>query len=173
MLLASCVAPSAPVAPPRPAAAPAPAPAAAPTVPAASPTVDRYSGDWSVADVAPGEWYYASTAAGSSARFVHSNGPVQASISCASGQITLARTGVVPAGVAGTLNIRNSFAERALPIRVDTAGRMLTATLAAQDALWDQLIYSRGRFLIEATRQAPIIVPTRPEIARVIEDCRN
>ena len=164
-LLASCVGPSAPVAPPRPVAAPAPVPVPAPSSPVTPPTVDRYSGDWSVADVAPGEWHYASSQRGSMARFVSGSGPVQASISCTNGQITLARAGVIPADMAVMLNIRNSFAERSLPIRIDTAHRMLTATLPAADPLWDQLIYSRGRFLIEATRQAPIIVPTQPELA--------
>ena len=43
----------------------------------------------------------------------------------------------------------------------------------AADPLWDQIIYSRGRFLIEGTRQSPIIVPARAEVARVIEDCRG
>lgn len=170
-LLTSCVAPSAPVAPPRPVAVPVPAPA--PSFPTTRPTAERYAGDWSAADVAPGEWRYARDARGSHAHFAISSGVVQASISCAAGQVTLARAGVIPADIAAMLNIRNSFAERQLPIRVDTAGRMLTASLPARDPLWDQLIYSRGRFVIESTRQAPIIVPTRPEIARVIEDCRN
>lgn len=171
-LLASCVAPSAP-APPAPAPRPAPAPTPAPSFPTAPATVDRYAGDWSVADVAPGEWSYARDARSSTARFAAGNGPALASISCAAGQVTLSRTGVIPADIAAVLNIRNSFAERQLPIRVDMAARSLTATLPASDPLWDQLIYSRGRFLIEATRQTPLIVPTRPEVARVIEDCRG
>lgn len=169
-LVASCVAPSGPVAPaptPRPVSAPAPMP------PAARPTVDRYSGDWSVADVTPGEWRYAAAGSGSIARFANGTGPIQASISCSAGQVTIARAGTIPADIAAIINIRNSFAERSLPIRVDVASRMLTATLPARDPLWDQLIYSRGRFLIEATRQTPIIVVTRPEVARVIEDCRG
>lgn len=169
-LLASCVAPSGPVAPTP---APRPAPTPAPTPPAPRSTVDRYAGDWSVADVTPGEWRYTASASGGIARFANGTGPVQASISCAAGQVTIARAGTIPADIAAMINVRNSFAERALPIRVDMASRMLTATLPARDPLWDQLIYSRGRFLIEATRQAPIIVVTRPEIARVIEDCRG
>jgi hypothetical protein len=135
--------------------------------------VDRYAGDWSAADVSPGDWSYSRDTRGSSARFAIGTASAQASISCTAGQITLARAGVIPADIAAMLNIRSSFAERQLPIRIDMAGRMLTATLPARDPLWDQLIYSRGRFVIEATRQAPIIVPTRPEVARVIEDCRT
>lgn len=169
-LLASCVAPSGPVAPTP---APRPAPRPAPVAPAAPAVVDRYAGDWSVADLPPGEWRYSSDGRSSIARFTAGNGPVQASISCTGGQVTLARSGIIPADMAVMFNIRTSFAERQLPIHVDVSGRMLTTTLPGRDPLWDQIIYSRGRFLIEATRQAPLLVPTRSDIARVVEDCRR
>lgn len=170
-LLASCVAPSggpaAPMATPAPTAAPV---RPAPPTPAVA---DRYSGDWSVAELTPGEWHYARNGAASVARFVQGNGPVIASISCAAGQVTLARAGMIPADMAALFNVRTSFAERSLPIRVDHGERMVSTTLPGRDPLWDQISYSRGRFLIETTRQAPLLVPARPEIARVVEDCRR
>lgn len=168
-LIASCVAPSSP--PPRPVAAPAPVATPAPLP--APVTVDRFTGDWSVADLSPGEWRYNRAGAASVARFAVGSQAPLASISCSGGQVTLARSGVIPADMAATLNIRSSFAERNLPIRVSVADRTLTATLAGRDPMWDQIMYSRGRFLIEATRQPPLLVPTRPEVARVIEDCRR
>lgn len=170
-LLASCVAPStAPPArePPRPPASPAPAPAppAAPQAPA-----ERYSGEWSVAALAPGDWTYISRVGSSSALF-GDGGAAQVRITCMGGTITLARAGSIPTDIPVFLNIRNSFAERRLPILRNT-DRMLSVALPARDPLWDQITYSRGRFLIEGTNQMPIIVPTRAEITRVIEDCRG
>jgi hypothetical protein len=168
-LMASCVAPRAaapaPVAP-RPAAVPRPAP---PAVPIA----DRYAGDWSVADLGPGEWRYGREGNAGVARYGLGNEAVAVVLRCDAGQITIARDGVVPADMPVFLNIRSSFTERRLPIRMVAAtGRMLAAGLSASDPLWDQIVYSRGRFVIEATRNAPMIVPTQPEIARVVEDCR-
>lgn len=167
-MLASCVAPSG--GPVAPTATPSPRPAPAPSIPATPVMVDRYSGDWSVAELTPGEWRYARSAAGSSANFTTAVYPALVSISCHSGQIRLTRVGMMPADM---LNIRTSAAERSLPMQVSMVDRSPSATLDARDPLWDQISYSRGRFLIEATRQAPLIVPARPEIVRVVEDCRG
>jgi hypothetical protein len=170
-LLASCVAPSSP-----PPVQPSPrsqtqAPATgAPAAPAGS-APERYAGEWSVAELAPGDWTYSDRVGSSAARFGN-GGPVQVSIACVEGRIMLSRLGVAPAGEAAFLNVRNSFAERRLPTQRGNSEN-LSALLPASDPLWDQIIFSRGRFLIEATGQAPIIVPTRGDIARVIEDCRG
>ncbi|MBX9727978.1 MAG: hypothetical protein K2X31_03625 [Sphingopyxis sp.] len=172
--LASCVAPRAsapaPVSTPAPAvAAPVPGPAA----PAPRPTAnDRYQGDWSVADLGPGEWRYRREGAASAAHFGLANEGAEATIRCEGGMVTLSRMGVIPADMAAFINVRTSFAERQLPIRSASRGWLTAAPLAARDPLWDQIIYSRGRFLIEATRNEPMLVPTRSDVARVIEDCR-
>ena len=165
-LLASCVAPreAAPVRAPAPVARPVPPPAA---------VADRYAGDWSVADLPPGDWGYAGSSAASEARLTD-GGAVRASMRCDARVLTIAREGRVPADMAVMLTIRTSFAERSLPIRVvPGAPGMLGASLPASDPLWDQIVYSRGRFVIEATRNAPMIVPTRAELVRVVEDCRG
>lgn len=169
-VLASCVAPRA-VPPAQP--APPPQAPAAPSPPAA-PTPERYAGDWSVADATPGDWRYVAEGGTSLARFAGPDGGVLAELSCASGTISLTRTGIIPQDIAAFINVRSSFAERRLPIQsANQSARRLTTRLPARDPLWDQLIYSRGRFLIEATMQVPVILPTRAEVARVIEDCRS
>ncbi len=71
------------------------------------------------------------------------------------------------------MRVRSSFAQRDLPLRVDHRAVLLHATLPARDALWDQISYSRGRFLVETSFQAPLIVPVRAAVARVVEDCRG
>lgn len=48
----------------------------------------------------------------------------------------------------------------------------LLVVLPVRDAVLDAIIFSRGRFAVEARGFAPIYAPTWPEIARVVEDCR-
>ncbi len=166
-ILASCVAPrNPPPAAPEPPAPGAPAVRVTPQTPA-----ERYPGDWSVAELAPGDWSYISRVGSSSALF-GTGGPAQVRITCIGGTITLARAGSIATDIPVFLNIRNSFAERRLPI-LRNSDQMLSVELPARDPLWDQIIFSRGRFLIEGTNQTPIIVPTRADVARVIEDCRS
>lgn len=163
-LLASCVAPSTPppAAPPAPVARPAPAPAPRP-----APVADRYAGDWSVDDLTPGEWRIDSQ----SAVFSGDRGQTLAIIGCRSGRLSIVRAGpeYAPSGV---LRIRTSAGEREL--RVEGAELQAFGTsLPAADPIFDQIIYSRGRFVIEATGQAPLILPTRPALQRVVEECRG
>jgi len=137
-LLASCVAPPAPTPAPRPvpaAPAPRPRPAPVPTAPAA---------DWSVADLTPGEWHYSRDANSATAQFAVGNGGALAAIRCASGQITIARSGIIPADIGALITIRTSAASRQLPIHTNYTDGWLTATLNARDPLFDQIIYSRA-----------------------------
>lgn len=164
-LLASCVAPraAAPVRPSAPVTRPVPPPTA---------VADRYAGDWSVADLPAGDWRM--TRDGSMVAEFADGGAARALLACEGGVLTIAREGRVPADMPVLLTLRTSYAERSLPIRtVPGAPGMLGASLPASDPLWDQMIYSRGRFVIEATRNAPMIVPTRSELNRVVEECRG
>lgn len=168
-VLASCVAPrtAPPVGPipPQPVTVDSGSPAAPPIAP------ERYAGEWSTAELSPGDWRYTAGNGGSVARFAEGNA-VLAELRCANGTLTLTRNATINADGSAYINVRSSFGERRLPVSLRGTG-LLTASLPAADPLWDQIVYSRGRFLIEATRQAPIIVPTRGDVARVIEDCRG
>lgn len=175
-LLASCVAPRTPA----PAPAPAPTPAPVRPMPAPPPVVDRYQGDWSVDDLTPGEWGPVVAEMGpgtATSAFTGAAGRTLARITCAGSEVILSRDGLVAADRAVGMSVRTSFAQRDLTVRavlLDAPNSYrLNAILPARDALWDQISYSRGRFLIEATGMAPLILPTRPEVARVIESCRG
>lgn len=167
-LLASCAAPSVP----PPATVPTP-PAAPRVTPAPAAMVDRYSGDWSVDDLTLGEWHLSRGGGTAHSSFSNSRDEVLAVIACGNGAISLSRSGAVPADAAVSMRVRTSFAQRDLSVRVDHGARLIYTSLDARDPLWDQIAYSRGRFLIEASFQPPLIVPVRPEISRVIEDCRG
>ena len=47
------------------------------------------------------------------------------------------------------------------------------ATLPASDPLFDQIVFSRGRFLVRVTGGSDLVLPSWPEPARLIEECRG
>lgn len=169
-VLASCVAPQRDTPAPVPVLYPAP-PAPAPTT--AAPVADRYAGDWSIDPLTSGTWQRRTSARGFSAVFVDEAGGAVALIGCSSPAIIIARYGE-PGGDTAMITVRTSFARRdETAVAVGGEIPSVYAAAAARDPLWDQIIYSRGRFLVEATGMAPVILPTRPEVARVVEDCRR
>jgi hypothetical protein len=148
----------------KPAPAPAPVreaivPRAPPPVPAPPPP-EQSQQDRPDPPLTPGDWSYAEGAGGSVARF----GPAGAerfSLRCDSSRrrIVLTRE-----GSSAALRVRTTYGQRAL-----APG----AELAADDPLLDEMAFSRGRFAVEAEGLAPLILPTWPEPARVIGDCRG
>jgi hypothetical protein len=150
-MIASCAPPPAPPAPippplpaaPPPAQAPPPAPAA----------------DWRDAPLTPGDWSLTGSSDTPSAIYETSAG--------AAFQITCSRPGQiglsVPDAQGIALIVRTTFGERTLA----------TTALAAIDPLFDQMAFSRGRFLVRAPGVEDRILPTWPEPARVIEECRG
>jgi len=71
----------------------------------------------------------------------------------------------------GPLTFRTTSEARTVQAAPGALG--LTARVSADDPLLDALAFSRGRFTVEAPGAAALIVPTWPELARVIEDCRR
>jgi hypothetical protein len=107
--------------------------------------------------LAPGQWTYFATANGSMANF--------------GSHLTLrcdrtTRTVIIsrPVGASAQLIIATDTMTRTLP----TGGRLL-----ASDPLLDAIAFSRGRFLVAGGSGGVIAVPSWPEAARSIEDCRS
>ena len=107
--------------------------------------------------MAVGQWSYSATPTGSESRF---DGHL--SIRC--DRTTRAVTISAPAQPAAVLTVATSALTRTLP----AGGR-----LSASDPLLDAIAFSRGRVLISVGGGSPIAVPSWPEAARSIEDCRN
>jgi hypothetical protein len=141
-------------------AAPVPAPVA-PRPPPAPPAPPPPPQDWRDIALTPGDWTYASEGAVSVARY-GGGAPVFAlRCNAAARQLVVER----PGAAAGTrLVVRTSFGERVL-----AAG----AALPAADPLLDQIAFSRGRFTIAAEGLPMLVIPSWPEPARAIEDCRG
>jgi hypothetical protein len=143
---------------PRP-QAPRPEPVSAPP-PAAA--------DWQDAPLASGDWSYSGEGASSSASYGETGRPLFV-LRCEAGrQLSLARP-----GIAGATNIviRTTSAARSLAAGPRQGG--LTALLPATDAFLDEIAFSRGRFTVEAAGAPMLVLPTWPEFARVVEDCRD
>ena len=107
--------------------------------------------------LATGQWSYAAGANGGEARF-----GAHFSLRCdrAARTMTVSRPSAAPAA----LTIVTDMQTRALPAN----GR-----LSANDPILDAIAFSRGRFLVTGGSAAVLAVPSWPEAARAIEDCRN
>lgn len=70
------------------------------------------------------------------------------------------------------LVIRTSFGMRRFAVET---GHLATTgiDLPAADPLFDQMAFSRGRFLVSVEGGGTLVVPAWPEFARVVEDCRG
>ena len=106
--------------------------------------------------IAPGQWSYVATATGSEARY-----GAYLSIRCdrATRTVTVMRPGIAP----GVLTIVTDSTTRNLPV----GGRVL-----ASDPILDAIAFSRGRFIVSGGGAA-LAIPSWPEAARSIEDCRS
>ena len=166
--LSGCVpkreAPPAPAPQPRPVQTPAPRP----QPPAPQPRVD-----WQDMPLTPGAWVYRSGGNGSQALFGPSTGEAAFIVRCdrVRREISLWRQGVTSGN---TMTVRNSASARNLPLSVQaTPLPYVWSALPASDRFLDATVFSRGRFAIEVPGTPMLVIPSWPEPARVLEDCRG
>jgi hypothetical protein len=107
--------------------------------------------------LASGQWNYFATAGGSIAAY---GNHIQLRCDRATRTVTISR----PNGAPAALTIATDTSIRTLP----PSGRLL-----ATDPLLDAIAYSRGRFIVSGGTGPAEAVPSWPEAARSIEDCRN
>ena len=107
--------------------------------------------------IATGQWTYVASATGSEARY-----GTHITIRCdrPTRTVSIYRPNLPSA----SLTIATSELTRALPV----GGRLL-----ANDPLLDAIAFSRGRFLVSSGSEPILAIPSWPEAARSIEDCRN
>ena len=107
--------------------------------------------------LANGAWSYAATTTGGEARF---GGHLLLACDKRARTVTISRPGLPAA---------------ALTVVTDTQNRALppNGLVSAYDPLLDAMAFSRGRFLVSGGSAGAIAIPSWPEAARAIEDCRN
>ncbi|MFT4026793.1 MAG: hypothetical protein QM676_08340 [Novosphingobium sp.] len=167
-LVASCASPPPPAPPPRPRPQPSHTPLPPPPPPQAQPQVG-----WRDAPITPGNWRWSRIGGASAARFAEGPSGALLEFRCdrATNSVLLIRAGTASGRV--TMTVTTTAVAR--PLTAQPLGGpqpALVVSIPARDALLDAVIFSRGRFAVEAQGLAPIYAPTWPEIARVVEDCR-
>ena len=148
--------------PPTPAATPRPTPAPTPP-PQQRPT----SSDWRDAPITPGNWTWGTESGQSVARFA--GGQLVLRCDRAAATITLQRAGTASGPEPMTVTTSAGFRTVSA---TSLAGGGIGVALPVRDPLLDMIAFSRGRFVVEVPNQAPLYVPSWPEVSRVIEDCR-
>lgn len=165
-LLASCASP------PPPPSRPAPRPRPTYTPPPPPPRVQPPQG-WRDLPITPGNWRWSRIGGASSARFAEGANGAALEFRCdrAAGIVLLIRAGSASDRI--PLTVTTTSTVRALTAQPLSGSQpAIVVSLPARDPLLDAIIFSRGRFAIEARGFSPIYAPTWPEIARVVEDCR-
>lgn len=165
VLGASACVPPAPPPPPqqRP---PQPAPQPLPPPPPAAQ-------DWRDLPLSQGNWYYSAQPGSTQALFGPANSEAAFIVRCdrTRRQITISREGVATGNV---MTIRTTSTARNYPLSVQTEPLpYVVATTSAYDRFLDDIVFSRGRFSVEVPGTPRLLIPTWPEPARVIEDCRS
>ena len=165
VLAGSCSEPaSAPVAVPppvRPAVAVAPVP---------RPAAISDPRDWHNAPLTPGVWRWRHEGGDSVATFGTASLRPLVALRCRLPQHAVLLEG---AG-AGALSIVTTTSSRAMPAAAPPGDppSLGHVQFAANDPLLDAIAFSRGRFAVEREGMPPLVLPTAPELSRVIEDCR-
>ena len=118
-----------------------------------------------------GAWFYRAVADGSEALFANASGQPQVTIRCARStrRVSIAKAAT---GAAPFLFVWTSSNTRNLPASFKPATAQLVADLAAADTFLDSLAFSRGRLAFSASGSPALVLPSSPEIDRVVEDCR-
>ncbi len=156
---------------PQPQAAPAPVVVAPKSTPAPVPL----DGNWQDAPRSAGDWAYRRDSRGSVALFGPTGADASFIIRCdsAARRIYLSRAGAFPGSDSGMMTIRASSGLKSFAVKNngDTPA-YIAATLPVNEPQLDAMAFSRGRFLVSVKGGADLVIPSWPEIARVIEDCR-
>jgi hypothetical protein len=134
--------------------------------PPVTPTID-----YSTATPLEGNWTYVAVPGGSEATFANSAAQPQLTITCSrpTRQVTVSKPAT---GAAPFISVWTTAQTRNLPSGYNPTTGKLSATLAAFDPILDAIAFSRGRVEFSVSGQAPLVVPSWAEAARVIEDCR-
>ena len=168
-LLSACAVPR--VIPPAP--APVPVIVAPPRLapPPGPPT------GWRDLPITPGEWRWQLEGTRSVARYGTPGAAPLVKLACdrAAGQVLLARAGSgaeipgshIPMAITTTTGTRPLTSEPA----VSEPGWVTTA-IRTTDPILDSMAFSRGRFALDTAGLPMLLLPSWPEVSRVIEDCR-
>jgi hypothetical protein len=118
-----------------------------------------------------GNWTYSPSPAATEAVFTASDGRAQLVLKCAraSRQLWISKPSTGPIT---RLSVWTSEMTRDLSTTYDPSLGRVTALLSAFDPLLDALAMSRARIAVALPDSPPVVLPSSPEVARIVEDCR-
>lgn len=170
MLMPGCVAvavgcaPTSAPPPPEPRQPAAPRPVAPPPPPPAA--------NWQDMPLSPGTWVYSSQPASSQALFGPAASEAAFIVRCDRQRrvVELSREGTS----AGPMTVRTSTGARNFQTSARTEPLAYVSTsVNPGDRFLDAIAFSRGRFTVEMPGAPMLVIPSWPEPARVVEDCRG
>ncbi len=167
LCLSGCATIPRPVAPrPQPTIAPKPAPL--PPRPIAL--------DWKDRSFSKGVWTLVQDTAGISARFGPPGMEPEFSSACvgATGIVKFARAGSLPELMTATMMLASTDTSKSYPaINSNKTPATIVSQTSADDPHLDSLAFSRGRMLVSIVGTEELVIPSWPEFARVVEECRS
>jgi hypothetical protein len=131
---------------------------------------------WQDAAFAPGDWVYRRDSRGSVALFGIRAADASFLIRCdaAVQKIFLSRAGALTEGNNAQMTIRASSGFKSFAARNNgDTPPYVAVELPVREPQLDAMAYSRGRFLVSIKGSEDLVIPSWPEVARVIEDCRG
>ncbi|AKM11573.1 hypothetical protein AB433_05560 [Croceicoccus naphthovorans] len=166
LALSACV-PATPV--PETMPAPTPTPVATAT-PAPTPMVQAPA-SWRDAPITPGDWSYRGDASNSRALFTAPGGQVQFTVACERGGGPMIRLWR-PTASSNAPIMTITTTESVESVSASVQNGQAVANVTPRAPLLDSVIFSRGRFAVQVADTPTLYLPSWPEIARVVEDCR-
>ena len=129
------------------------------------------SADPKTTPVVQGSWTYSVTPDGSQAMFANASALPQLALQCtrATRQVRISKPATAPIA---SLGVWTSEMSRNLPAGFDAANGRVNSVVTAFDPLLDALALSRARIAVSVPGAAPLVLPSAPEVTRVVEDCR-
>jgi hypothetical protein len=118
-----------------------------------------------------GSWTYSATLGATEADFIGSDSRIQLALKCARAarQVWISKPSAVPVT---QLSVWTSEMTRNVSATFNPSTGQATALLNAYDPLLDALALSRARIALGVPGAAPLVLPSSPEVARIVEDCR-
>jgi len=157
---------------PPPAAAPAPIVIPAPPPPAPA----LLASDWRERPFALGRWSLVQKDAGSVAQFGPPGGPADFLVRCqtTSKSLHFSRAGSLPEGGVALMTLASTDTRRAYAATNSSeVPPQIRSETPASDPQLDSLAFSRGRILVSVAGADDLVIPSWPEFARIVEECRG
>ncbi len=129
--------------------------------------------DWRDMPLTPGAWVYRSQGNTSQALFGPASGEAAFIVRCdrVRREVSLWREGTTSGNM---MTVRSTERARNLPLSVQAQPLpYVWSALPASDRFLDATVFSRGRFAVEVPGTPMLVIPSWPEPARVLEDCRG